>query len=435
VFLALAFRVLRAPEIAVGAYAGAMAVGFLGIAIRQYEAIPVIAFVIVAFTMTIAARRPRRGLLLVTALAVAATIGLFAWWLSLPDALSLAPSPATSGLVANLAVRFGGFVRLTGLLLTPLLLFVGPVDVVRTAWRRSPVLSAVVGAGATLWMGASYLRVPEVPFVGNYVDLYGVLSRDVLPGARVPVIPENLFRLMAVVGSVSAVVIALAMVPALVDAGRRLRARDLVPRDPVTAVLGLATLGFSVAYALAIATELPVFDRYVLPVLPLVGLLLVRRVRAEQTVAAAPATGRAPARGWRVATTVVALVVLGGIGLAYATDSASFDGARWEVDRAVARLGWKPTRIYGGFEWISWHQKVGPPQGDTQAERIRLRARYLAPFCVDVVINPGAERTRAAIARGVVHGLGHADEPIVAVRNAKPCRGGFTPPAARPSSG
>ena len=98
-------------------------------------------------------------------------------------------------------MRFGGFVRLTGLLLTPLLLFVGPVDIVRAAWRRSPVVTAVLGAGTALWMAASYLRVPEVPFVGNYVDLYGVLSRDVLPGARVPVIPENLFRLLAVVGS------------------------------------------------------------------------------------------------------------------------------------------------------------------------------------------------------------------------------------------
>src|SRR6185295_13122409 len=100
------------------------------------------------FAVAIRSRARLRGLVVVTAIAVAATIGLFAWWLSLPDALSLAPSPATSGLVANLAVRFGGFVRLTGLLLTPLLLFVGPVDVVRTAWRRSPVLSAVVGAGA-----------------------------------------------------------------------------------------------------------------------------------------------------------------------------------------------------------------------------------------------------------------------------------------------
>ena len=136
----------------------------------------------------------------------------------------------------------------------------------------------------------------------------------------------------------------------------------------------------------------------------------------------------------RLALLIAALVVLGGIGLAYATDSASFDGTRWKVDEAVARLGWKPTRIYGGFEWISWHQRVGPPQGDTQAERIRLRARYLAPFCVDVAIQPGPAKARAAIARGVVRGLGHADEPMVAVRNDKPCRGGFNPPArGRPS--
>jgi len=200
----------------------------------------------------------------------------------------------------------------------------------------------------------------------------------------------------------------------------------------------LTTLVFSTAYSFAIATELPVFDRYVLPVLPLVGLLLVRRTRGDIALGAPADSGRtrAPANArWTVAASVVALVVLGGVGLAYATDSASFDGTRWRVDEAVARQGWKPTRIYGGFEWISWHQRVGPPQGDTQAERIRLRARYLAPFCIDVVINPGAARRRAAIARGVVHGLGHAPEPMVAVPNGKRCPGGFTKPAARPSSG
>jgi len=52
-------------------------------------------------------------------------------------------------------------------------------------------------------------------------------------------------------------------------------------------VLALTTLGFSAAYAFAIATELPVFDRYVLPVLPLVGLLLIRRTREGLRVAVA----------------------------------------------------------------------------------------------------------------------------------------------------
>ena len=402
VFLALAFRALRTETVAVGRYALALAVGFLGISIRQYEAIPVIAVVLV--TLAIAARQGSRvrlrNLVLVTAVAVAATIALFAWWLALPDALSLAPSPVTSGIVANLTVRLGGFARLVGLLLAPVVILAGPVAIVRRAWQQSPILSAVVGAASTLWMAASYLRVPDVPFVGNYLDVYGVLSRDVLTGPRLPVIPETLFRFLAVVGSAGAIVLALAVVPPLVDGARRVRERDLALRDPVTAVLALSTLGFTVAYSFAIATELPVFDRYVLPVLPLVGLLVIRRTRAE---APATADARGPARPTRpglgvLVTTVVALVVLGGVGLAYATDSASFDGTRWRLDRAVARQGWAPTRIYGGFEWISWHQKVGPPQGDTSAERIRLRAKYLAPFCVDVVINPGRAKSRAAIA-------------------------------------
>jgi hypothetical protein len=439
VFLALAFRMLRAESVSAGRYAVALTVGFLAIAIRQYETIPVIAVVIV--TLVVAARQePRvrlRNLVLVTAVAVVATTALFAWWLSLPDALSLAPSPVTSGLVANLTVRLGGFVRLVGLLLVPLLIWAGPVRIVRRAWGLAPVTAAVVGAGSALWMAASYLRVPDVPFVGNYVDLYGVLSRDVLTGPRDPVIPETLFRLLAVIGSAAAVVLALALVPVLVDGARRVRERDLSLPDPVTAILALSALGFTVAYSFAIATELPVFDRYVLPVLPLAGLLLARRSRATET-ASRPVGSETPARGpsrRTVIATVVALVLLGGVGLAYGTDSASFDGTRWRLDRAVAAQGWKPGRIYGGFEWISWHQKVGPPQGDTSAERIKLRARYLAPFCIDVIINPGPTKTRAAIARDVVRGLGHDDEPIVAVRNDKPCHGGFTRPAARPSSG
>lgn len=438
-FLALAFRILRAGEISVGGYAGALAVGFLAISIRQYEAIPVLAVMIV--TLVVAVRTgPRarvRALLLVTGAVVVATIALFAWWLSLPDALSLAPSPVTSGLLANLTVRLGGFVRLVGLLLTPVVLYAGPVDIARNAWRRGPGLSTLVGVGTTLWMAASYLRVPDVPFVGNYVDIYGVLSRDVLTGPRAPVIPESLFRLLAVVGSAAAVLLALALVPALLDTVRRLGSRDVVPRDPITAVLALSIVGFTVAYSFAIATELPVFDRYVLPVLPLVGLLLVRRRRGTARSDEADPTSRpAPrTRRWATVGTATALVVLGVVGLAYATDSASFDGTRWRIDQAVERQGWAPGRIYGGFEWISWHQKVGPPQGDTSAERIRLRARYLAPFCIDVIINPGRSKSRAAIARDVVRGLGHADEPIVAVRNDKPCRGGLTPAAGPASSG
>ncbi len=140
---------------------------------------------VVLVTLTVAPRQGSRvrlrNLVLVTAVAVPATVALFVWWLALPDALSLAPSPVTSG-IRRQPRGAPRWLRPPGRPAAG----AGPAPRRtpphrRDAWRRSPALTAVVGAGSTLWMAASYLRVPDVPFVGNYLDLYGVLSRDVLP--------------------------------------------------------------------------------------------------------------------------------------------------------------------------------------------------------------------------------------------------------------
>jgi hypothetical protein len=425
-FLALAFAVLRAPTVSPSRYAVALAVGFVAIAIRQYEAIPVIAVAVVAIFRTArSGDRARLGAVLAwTAAATVATAALFAWWLSLPDSLSLAPSPVTSGVVANLAVRLGGFVRLTGLLLLPVIVLARPRRTTLEAWRTHPLLTMVVGAGTALWMAASYARVPEVPFVGNYVDRFGVLSRDVITGPRVDVMPSALFTLLAVAGSIAAVVLAVAGVPCLVTLGRRLRTRDLDGGDPVVGVLVLTLVGFTVAYGFAIATELPVFDRYALPVVPVVGLLLLGRRATGATEAPAASAGH---RRAVLVGVGAALVVLGAVSLVLATDSAEYDAARWRLDETLVRRGYAVGDIYGGFEWISWHDRVGPPQGDTAAERQRLRARYLARFCVELVIEPGPGRAAAAVASTSVPGLAHATERIVAVPTGRPCRGAVSP--------
>ena len=58
----------------------------------------------------------------------------------------------------------------------------------------------MIGTGTTLWMVASYLRVPEVPFVGQLRrPLRRARARRAL-GPRVPVVPESLFRSLAVSG-------------------------------------------------------------------------------------------------------------------------------------------------------------------------------------------------------------------------------------------
>ena len=408
VFLALAFRrAARARDLGRARTRARWPSASSAISIRQYEAIPVIAFVIVTFVVAVrgtaepgsaalAARDRRRRRRHDRAVRVVAVAARRAQPGAEPGHVGTRREPGGAASAASSAW--------SGLLLVPLVLFVGPgrhrARRVASRPRSSPRWS---GAGTALWMAASYLRVPDVPFVGNYVDLYGVLSRDVLTGTRVPVIPENLFRLLAVVGSVGR---RGARARGRAGARRRRppRARRATscPRDPVTAVLGLSV---DRLLGRVRASRSPPTSRC-----STATCCRCCRSSACSSSAGTPAPAavaavragarrRGRARWWVTATTVVALVVLGGVGLAYATDSASFDGTRWQVDRGGRPPGWKPTRIYGGFEWISWHQKVGPPQGDTQAERIRLRARYLAPFCVDVVINPGPAKARAAIAR------------------------------------
>lgn len=426
VFLALAFWMLRRETVTPGRYAATLAVGVLAISIRQYEIIPVVIVVgVCLWSVAGSGDRSRlRPLLAITAVAALATAALLGWWLSLPDSLSLAPSPVTSGVIANLAVRLAGFVRLIALLVLPVVVLLGPTRVIRDAWRRAPLTTVAVGGFVAFWMTVTSVRVPDIPFVGNYVDIWGVLSRDVVDGARVPVMPVPAFRLLAVMGSAAAVVLALAIVPFLVETAGRVRDRRIELGDPVGWVLASTLVGFAAAYAFAIATDLPVFDRYALPLLPVVGLMVLRRRDRAPLVDAPAARGEGDVprtRPLTVAGIAASLVLLAAVGLVYATDSASFDGTRWKVDERVVAKGWSPLRIYGGFEWISWHQRTGPPQGDAAAERQRLRAIYLKPFCVDVIVNPRPRVAERAIARATMYGLGHGAVPVVAVRNERPC--------------
>jgi hypothetical protein len=427
VFLWLAFRALRGRQLTYANYGGAIAVGFLAIAIRQYEAVPVIAVTVIALLTVWRHPVQRRRVLVVTGIATVATGALFAWWLSLPDGLSLAPAAQANGLIANFAVRMGDFVRVAGLCLLPVTIAVGPVRLVRRAWAASPPLTTLVAAFTTVWLAAAYLPDTESPFVGNYVHLRGTLGDDVLRGQRVPVMPVSLFRLLVVLGTLSAIVLIVAAVPVVVALWARRRDRPLTVGDPVAAVLGLSVVGFAAAYGIAVVTKLPVFDRYILQVLPVVGLALIR-VRAPMPV---DASARARTRALTPLGVAVGFVALALGALMLATDSASYDAARWHIDQAVVRQGWSPTRIYGGFEWIAWHRQVGPPAPDPTAPvavRQRRKEEYERPFCIDVIVNPGSPRKiRAAIATGTVHGLGHAPERIIAVRSERVCPGGDAP--------
>src|SRR5689334_813397 len=94
-------------------------------------------------------------------------------------------------------------------------------------------------------------------------------------------------------------------------------------------------------------------------------------LRSPAVVAAGDGGARRAAVG-----SVVALVLLAAVGLAFAADSASFDGARWRVAQEAVARGWPVGRVAGGFEWRAYRR------GDRYGPRRR------PPDCVAVRIDP-----------------------------------------------
>ena len=185
-------------------------------------------------------------------------------------------------------------------------------------------------------------------------------------------------------------------------------------------MLGLTVFGFSTAYSIAIATDLPIFDRYALPAIPLVGLLLLRSM-AHGPVVIEPRPPRSALP--RRSAPTLAVLALGIVGLVFSTDSASFDATRWRVASLATTRGYRPLEINGGFEWIAYHRRQGPHLGGSPAESTRLHQIYLRGLCIDIVVNPNPKTAARAIARRDMRGLGHRPIPIVAVPNERSCRG------------
>jgi hypothetical protein len=296
----------------------------------------------------------------------------------------------------------------------------GPVRIVRRALAasRGATVAVVVLAGGALAL--EQLRYPDLPFVGNYVTRSGVLGLDVLTGARPDVLPRAVYELLVWGAAASAVVILLAAVPVVVGFRRAgMPWSTLVgTRDPVVAVCGWCFVGFALVFTGIGLAHLPKGDRYILPVLPLVAIALLRAAARDEPV------GRA--RSAVTGATVGAAITLAGlfvVGLVFAAESAAFDATRWEVaERAVQATGLSPTQVDGGFEWVAWHRRTGPPVSEflADSERRTVMRAYRAPFCVVVAVDPHVPRDRI-VAQGVARAPTRSDARIVAYRLDKDC--------------
>jgi hypothetical protein len=116
---------------------------------------------------------------------------------------------------------------------------------------------------------------------------------------------------------------------------------------------GRAIVGFSVLQAGLLFLISPVYDRYVLVLLPLAVLRTLPR--------RSPSALDRPR--WR--SGLAALAVCAAASVALMHDWHSWNAARWELGRRAVARGVDPEDIEGGFEWDGWHtpQIVLPRHG------------------------------------------------------------------------
>ncbi len=382
---ALGVRAFAAKPVSLPYLVAALVAGFTGLTIRQYAVVPMIALILLGAWSLRREGRDRRWwtFVLVVAAVIVAAIVLFAYWRTIPNLKSLSPALPNSHSLRTTFYKSTGMLRLIGLLLVPALVLAGPVQTVKRAWARASGLSLVLATGVAVVLVYAAAAAPRIALAGNYVLPNGALGNGVLDGTRPDILPSGGWELLVAIGTVAALLLVLALVPPLADLGSRLQTRDFTPREPVVVLLAVVIFGYATAYFLATVSGLPMADRYVLPLLPLIAVLLLRGQPAEveeSAVTTATPTGPRFTRG-RLVGAGLALALVVAVGGVYALDSASFDGTRWKVAVAATREGWARAQIRAGFEWTNFYAR-GP----------RGSHRGAAP-CVRVIVNPpGGER-------------------------------------------
>jgi hypothetical protein len=384
-------RALARRPVSMPLLATSMCFGFWGFTIREYAVIPLIAVVLVAAWTLVFQHDERRfgTLALLTAGVVVAAIVFMAFWHTVPSPKSFGLHFPDGHAIKTLAYKGTGLLRLLGLILLPVLLLVGPMRLARRAWATSSDTTVFAALFTAVGLAFTGTQSPRIGFGGNYVVPDGILGHDVIVGNRADLFPTGVFNTLLIVGTIGAVLLVLAALPWAVELAARCRALEFTPRNPVRSLPALALVGYAAAYGLAATLGLPLYDRYLLPMIPLAALLLLRGgPAADETadpdvLAATKGRTAGAAVGLRAARLVPAALVFalfGVIAFVYTIDSASFDGTRWRVARAATAEGWNPRQINGGFEWINYYS-------DSPGYRA---ARSRKQACVQVVVDPPA---------------------------------------------
>ena len=183
---------------------------------------------------------------------------------------------------------------------------------------------------------------PASVFLGNLLTERGVLGNQVLPGKQPTLFPLPIWWILS----------AAAVVSGAMFAGRLHSSfsqwKWVRPQSPVLMVAAFGVLHSGAVIFWGILGG-PIFDRYLIPPLLVVSVLLLR-ARTK------------PARVWNPGT-VASTALLGAVSFVLVSSGHAFDVARWKAAEIAVSSGVPAQDVDGGFEWVGFHYEGAAQSG------------------------------------------------------------------------
>jgi hypothetical protein len=391
-------RAVRARAPSLPWFVTALGLGLAAFSIREYSIAAGLAVCLVAL------RRARSGDRQLTRRFVAAGSGwlvsvtaLFLWRRGLANSISPRLDFSAAGIASSIGTAYLAALTLA-LFISPAVLVVSPVRLFRAAWTRSRRTSVIVICTAAA-VAVAVVAIPREPFLGNYFGRSGSYVTS-LPGAHLPILAGWMWEVLRFLGFAS--LIAIGLLTALQRAEPRHPAVVALAEQRSTASEGRALVGAFVAITIAVellailTTTAPFYDRYLIGLVPFVAALVVKSVFDRRCLA-----HRAGVRA------AASLGVLCLIGLTFVDASATLDGAKWKLARAIEQRGFQPAAIDGGQEWFGYHQLDDIQQRPPEPGRSYWVTLFSErPTCVTLTLT-GPEREGIPAAKGVPELIQH----------------------------
>jgi len=251
-----------------------------------------------------------------------------------------------------------------------------PVLVLAIGWRMSTLSQPqlLLAAGLVL-----FLFVPPLGDRpgggGNLWTPVGVLGDGLLFGTRPAVLDESVWALskhLAAFATMLMLVLTFRWARRRLPSVRSGSSAAAFVVDAARSPHGLLTL-FLFAYAaeLVVFSQVWLYDRFLYPLVPIAGILLLRRpagvVQGIRSLASSHA-----AIAWLAVTAFV-----------IAANSFAYDAARWREGEMAVALGFDAQAVDAGYEWVGYHSSTVAQSGSGTYDLTWYEDALLpAPPCV-----------------------------------------------------